>query len=80
MISPTNVEGSAASTDDAARGADRGLRLLPLVGACLACCVPMLLVLGVVSVGAALAGAVGLALFVALVVAAVMLAPRFRRR
>lgn len=80
MTSPSNVEGSDASTDDAARGADRGMRLLPLVGACLACCVPMLLVLGVVSVGAALAGAVGLAIFVALVAAAVMVAPRLRRR
>lgn len=49
MTNPSNVEGPHASTDDASRGADRGVRLLPLVGACLACCVPMLLVLGVVS-------------------------------
>ena len=58
----------------------RRLRLLPLVGACLACCVPMLLVLGVVSVGAALAGAVGLATPICLVAAATLLVPRVRRR
>ena len=80
MTSPSNVEGSDASTDDAARVSDRGMRLLPLVGACLACCVPMLVVLGVVSVSAALAGAVGLAFLVALVAAAFVLAPRIRGR
>lgn len=77
MTSPPNLEGPS-STDDATRDTDRGVRLLPLVGACLACCVPMLLVLGVVSVGAALAGAVGVAIFVALVAAAAMVAQRLR--
>lgn len=57
-----------------------GIGILPLLGACLACCVPMLLVLGVVSVGAALAGAAGLAILIAVVVAVVWWTSRRHRR
>lgn len=76
MTAPESTEKPDAGRS---RGATRrGVRVLPLLGACLACCVPMLLVLGVVSIGAALAGAVGLAMLVALVIAATVVAQRLR--
>lgn len=78
MTAPENTD--EADTGRSPESENRGVHVLPLLGACLACCVPMLLVLGVVSVGAALAGAVGLAMLVALVVAAAVVAPRFRGR
>ena len=76
MTAPENTD--EADTDRSPGAANRGVRVLPLLGACLACCVPMLVVLGVVSIGAALAGAVGLALLVALVLAAAVIAQRLR--
>lgn len=76
MTAPENTD--EADTDRSPEAANQGVRVLPLLGACLACCVPMLLVLGVVSIGAALAGAVGLALLVALVLAATVIAQRLR--
>lgn len=78
MTSPSKSDDSGLTVGHP-RGVNRGVRIVPLVGACLACCVPMLLVLGVISVGAALAGAVGLSLLVVLVAVAVVLGPRFRR-
>lgn len=76
MTAPENTD--EADTDRSPGAANRGVRVLSLLGACLACCVPMLVVLGVVSIGAALAGAVGLALLVALVLAAAVIAQRLR--
>lgn len=55
MTSPQNVEDPDVSADGAPRETDRGMRLVPLIGACVA-------------------------MFVALVAAAVMVAPRLRRR
>lgn len=78
MTAPENTD--EADTDRSPEAANRGVRVLPLLGACLACCVPMLLVLGVVSIGAALAGAIGLTFFILLIVAATVIAPRLRRR
>lgn len=78
MTAPKSTD--EADTDRSPEAANRGVRVLPLLGACLACCVPMLLVLGVVSIGAALAGAIGLTFFIVLIVAATVIAPRLRRR
>lgn len=78
MTAPENTD--EADTDRSPEAANQGVRVLPLLGACLACCVPMLLVLGVVSIGAALAGAIGLTFFILLIVAATVIAPRLRRR
>lgn len=78
MTTPPETE-EVGTPGDHRESAGRGIRVMPLLGACLACCVPMLLILGVVSVGAALAGAVGLAIFVALILAATVIAPRIRR-
>lgn len=56
-----------ARTPDATTGAGRWRDLLGVTAACLACCVPMLVLVGAVSLGAAVAGAVGLGVLVALV-------------
>lgn len=75
---------SGDDTPDAVPGPDastkrRALRQLPLFGACVACCVPMLVFLGAVSIGAAVAGLVGLGLFLAVAAVAVVWVPRLRR-
>lgn len=80
MTTPPETEDVGTAGDREGEASGRAVRVFPLLGACLACCVPMLLILGVVSVGAALAGAVGLAMFIALIVAATVIAPRLRRR
>ena len=64
-----------AMTDSDKQGSG-GVRLLSLLGACVACCLPMLILLGAVSIGAALAGLVGLAVLVAFVATAVVIARR----
>lgn len=65
--------------ETADRSDDR-MGIWPMLGACVACCVPMLVVLGAVSLGAAIAGLVGLAVLAALVAVAVVVRPRVRSK
>jgi len=53
--------------------------VIGVLGACVACCLPMLVLVGAVSVGAAVAGVVGLGVVVAVVGTALVLVPRMRR-
>jgi len=79
MTEPHAIEVNG-DTDPPPPEGSGGIGILPLLGACLACCVPMLLVLGVVSVGVALAGAAGVGILIAVVVAIAWWTSRRHRR